>query len=74
MASPTCDEFLSHVHRPLVNRNDDPQSGFHPKSTTRYRWRELRLWDVEAESYWDAVLDDDKTRTVDVPVRVFEFH
>lgn len=70
MASLTRDEFLGHVHAPLVNRNDDPQSGSPTKSTTRYRWRELRHWDVEGEtqSYWDALPDDDKTRTVDVPL------
>jgi hypothetical protein len=70
MASPTRDEFLSHVHAQLVNRNGDRQSGSPTKPTTRYRWRELRHWDIEGEtqSYWNALPDDDKTRTVDVPL------
>src|SRR5579859_1807700 len=69
MASPTRDEFLSYVHAPLVNRDGDPKPGSPTKSTMRYRWHELRHWQVEvdAQSYWDATPDDDKTQTVDVP-------
>ena len=62
MASPTRDEFLSHVHARLVNPSGDPAPGSPTKSTMRYRWRELLQWDVEteAEAYWDGLADNDK--------------
>src|SRR5437667_10812230 len=62
MPSPTREEFLSYVHTPLTNAQGDPLSGSPTKSTMRYRWRELRDWDVEADAreYWDMLPDEDK--------------
>jgi len=69
MASPTRDEFLGYVHQPRRNRDGDPLPGSPTKSTTRYRWRELRGWDVErdATAYLADLPDADKTQTLDVP-------
>jgi hypothetical protein len=69
MASLTRDEFLSHVHPGLVRPDIALKRKTSPtKSTQRYRWHELLLWDVEAEAraYWDAVRGDDKTAVLPV--------
>jgi hypothetical protein len=62
MASPTREEFLNYVHTPLANPQGDPPTGSPTKSTMRYRWRELRDWDIEADAiaYWDGLPDHDK--------------
>ena len=50
---PTREEFVGYVHQPLPNGGT---GGSPTKSTLRYRWRELRDWDVEAEArtYWEG--------------------
>jgi hypothetical protein len=60
---PTRDEFLEHVHPPLANLDGDPPKGTSTTSTTRYRWRTLHHWDVEADAnvYWEGLPDADKT-------------
>lgn len=65
-AAPTRDEFLSHVHMPLVNPEEDPAPGSPTKSTLRTRWRELRDWDIEEEvsQYWVEMKDEDRTAPV----------
>jgi hypothetical protein len=77
MASPTRDEFLSHVHQELVHPESNPakKKGSPTKSTQRYRWRQLLPWDVEAEAhaYWDALSDDQKTAMVGVSPGYWEF-
>ena len=59
---PTREEFLSYVHTPLTNPQGDPAAGSPTKSAMRYRWRELRDWDVESDAgeYWDGVSESDK--------------
>ena len=59
---PTREEYFSYVHLPLTNPEGDPPPGSPTKSPMRYRWRELRDWDVEAgaNAYWDAMSDADK--------------
>jgi len=66
MTSLTRDEFLNYVHTPLVYPGDPPD-GSPTKSATRYRWRELHHWDVEADAmaYWDTLTDKDVTLEVD---------
>ena len=56
MPYPTREEFLDHVHQPLT-RHEDDRTGSPTKSTMRYRWRELRDWDVEADArdYWNSL-------------------
>ena len=58
----TREEFLGHVHTPLVNPHGDPLPGSPTKSTLRTRWRELRDWDIEAEAtqYLVNMSDDDR--------------
>ena len=58
----TREEFLNHVHQPLINPQGDPLGGSPTKSTMRYRWRNLRDWDIEADAreYWGKVNDLDK--------------
>lgn len=58
----TREEFLGHVHTPLVNPHGDPSPGSPTKSTLRTRWRELRDWDIEAEAtqYLIGMNDDDR--------------
>ena len=56
-------ELLNHVHEPLVNPQGDPPSDSSPtKSPVRYRWRELRDWDIEPEAseYWSNLPSEDK--------------
>lgn len=62
MTPPTREQFLDHVHQPLINPQGDPLAGSPTKSTMRYRWRDLRDWDVEGEAhdYWDSLSDTDK--------------
>ena len=67
---PTREEYLSYVHLPLTNPEGDPPPGSPTKSPMRYRWRELRDWDVEADAnaYWDGMSDSDKqSRLTRVP-------
>ena len=77
MASATRDEFLSHVHHELVHPEPDSKQkkGSPTKSTQRYRWRELLLWDIEAEAlaYWHALGDDQKTATLAVMPGYWDF-
>lgn len=56
---PTREEFVGHVHQPLP---DGGTGGSPTKSTLRYRWRELRDWDVEADArtYWEGLPSGDK--------------
>ena len=66
----TREEFLSHVHTPLVNPHGDPPPGSPTKSTLRTRWRELRDWDIEVEArqYWKDMKDEDRVaRLVGIP-------
>jgi hypothetical protein len=65
---PTRDEFLEHIYEPLVNPDGDPPKGSPTKSTTRYPWRTLHHWDVEADAnaYWEGLPDDDKCSNVRV--------
>jgi hypothetical protein len=60
MTPPTREEFLNHIHRPLARDGDN--SGSPTKSTMRYRWRELRDWDAEADArnYWNGLPTVDK--------------
>jgi|SRR5271170_5397293 len=60
MTSPTRDEFLNYVHTPLVHPGA-PSDGSPTKSATRYPWKELHHWDVEADAmaYWDTLPDKD---------------
>ena len=66
MSGPTREGFLNFVRTPLHNLDRDPLAGSPTKSTMRYRWRELREWDVEAEAveHWDVVTNDDKASEV----------
>jgi hypothetical protein len=49
MTSPlTREYYLSYVHLPLTNPEGDPPGS--TKSPMRYRWRELRDWDIKAEA------------------------
>lgn len=77
MASPTRDLFLSHVHHQLVHPKPDPKKkkGSPTKSTQHYRWRELLLWDVEAEAlaYWNALSEDQKTARLGVMPGYWDF-
>jgi len=75
MASPTRDEFLGYIHQPCRNRDGDPLPGSPTKSTRRYRWRELRDWDIErdATEYWAGLPDADKTQTVNVRPGYWDF-
>jgi hypothetical protein len=68
MTGTTRDEFLEHIHEPLVNPNGDPPKGSPTKSTTRYRWRTLQHWDVEtdANAYWEGLPNDDKLSNLQV--------
>jgi len=63
---PTREEFLNYVHQPLTNPQGDPHAGSPTKSTMRYRWRDLRDWDVETEamSYWEHLPTADKEATL----------
>lgn len=56
---PTREEFVSYVHQPLPNGGT---GGSPTKSALRYRWRELRDWDVEADArtYWEGMPSSDK--------------
>jgi hypothetical protein len=66
MTNPTREEFLGYVHTPLSNQFGDPRVTRNEAitSVTRYRWSELRDWDVEtdAREYWDALSDDKHAR------------
>ena len=75
MTSPTRDHFLNHVHTPLIYPGGDPLDGSPTKSTTRYRWRELHHWAVEAdaEAYWDALPEDDKSSRLEVDPAYWRF-
>jgi hypothetical protein len=82
MASPSRDEFLSHVHQelsrpraPETGMDKEKKKGSPTKSTQRHRWRQLKPWDIEAEArvYWDALGEDQKTATLDVLPRYWDF-
>lgn len=62
MTSSTREEFLSYVHTPLTHSRRDPAPVSPTISRMRYRWRELRHWDVEADAkvYWEGLPTDDK--------------
>src|SRR5436190_9449167 len=64
MPSPPRDEFLNYVHQPL--RRDGDGTGSPTKSTMRYRWRDLRDWDVEVDArhYCDGLPLADKQAPV----------
>jgi hypothetical protein len=66
MPFPTREEFLNYVHIPLSNPRGDPRAGSPTKSTMRYRWRELRDWDIETEAaeYWTRSPLEDKLAPV----------
>ena len=53
---PTREEFVGYIHQPLPNGGT---GGSPTKSTLRYRWRELRDWDIEEEArtYWEGLSD-----------------
>ena len=62
--SVTREEFLSHVHRPLVStaRPSSPT-----KSTYRVRWRELSEWDdfvTDAQTYWNNLPATEKSQVL----------
>jgi hypothetical protein len=66
LAPPTREDFLNYVHQPLTNPQGDPRAGSPTKSTMRYRWRDLRNWDIEAETrdYWERLPVADKQATL----------
>src|SRR5947207_11518889 len=68
MASLNRNEFLSYFHQRHRNRDGDPEPSSPTKSTTRYRWRELRPWafQQEARTYWDGLPDEDKAQMIAV--------
>ena len=74
MSGPTRDEFLEHIHPPLVNPDGDPLKESPTKSTMRYRWRTLHHWDVEADAnvYWEGLPDADKTGRLGVHLAYWE--